>query len=158
MFIHSLLKDAISEVGAQIVALGGFSQGSAAMLISLLTWTGGPLGALFGLCSWLSFKQHLKKVVRPMSPSEDSCTEEERTEEKTNLPAEAIAWLRKKFILPIEQSSSGSTSLPFQPTNLNLFHGHKDVVVNMELGEQARVCLASLGTRVLESEYPALGH
>lgn len=46
IFIDSLLEDAISEVGPHNVALGGFSQGCAAMLISLLMWTGEPLGAL----------------------------------------------------------------------------------------------------------------
>lgn len=42
--------------------------------------------------------------------------------------------------------------------NLNLFHGQEDVIVNMELTEQARICLTSLGARVLLSEYPALGY
>lgn len=56
------------------MALGGLSQGRAAMLISLLTWTGEPLGALFGLCGWLPFEQHMTKIVRPIAPSEDSFT------------------------------------------------------------------------------------
>ena len=55
-FVHSLLRNAIEEVAAHNMALGGFSQGYAAMLISLLTWTGELLGTLFGMCGWLPFE------------------------------------------------------------------------------------------------------
>lgn len=129
------------------------------MLISLLTWTGEPLGALFGLCGWPPFKQHMTKIVRLIPSSEDSFTEKEGTEQITNRPAEAIAWLKEKLKLhPIEQSPSCSICLPFQHTNLNQFQGQEDVIVNMGLTEQARICLASLRAGVLWSEYPALGH
>lgn len=160
-FIHGLLTEAIKEVGAGNVALGGLSQGCAATLISLLTWEGETLGAAFGMCGWLPLRQHIADFVDPRPPSEDGedpfAREEDNVERKT-LPAQAIAWLREELDFPIEGSPSGSTLLPFQRTPLFLAHGTDDDKVRVELGREAKDCLAKLRAEVEWREYGGLGH
>ena len=159
-YIHTLLTEAVQEVGAENVILGGLSQGCAATLISILLWTGEPLGAVFGMCGWLPFRHHIADIADPQLPSEDDenpFAPEEHTVGEVDLPAEAVAWLREELEFPIVQSSP-STFLPFQRTPFFLAHGIEDQKVNVELGRQARDCLAALRAKVEWWEYEELGH
>ena len=160
-FIHGLLTEAIHEVGAENVTLGSLSQGCAATLISILLWTGEPLCAVFGMCGWLPLRHHIADIADPQTPSEgdeDVFAREEHTDGKIDLPAEAIAWLREELDFPPAQSSSPLTFLPFQRIPIFLAHGTEDEKVNIELGRQARDCLAALGAKVEWREYENLGH
>ena len=159
--IHELLTEAIQEVGAENVALGGLSQGCAATLISILLWTGEPLGAVFGMCGWLPLRHHMADIADPTNPSEDDenpFAREKHTDGKVDLPAETIAWLREELDIPTARSSSPSTFLPFQRISIFLAHGTEDEKVGIELGRQARDCLRVLGAKVEWREYEDLGH
>ena len=160
-FIHDLLTGAIQEVGAENVTLGSLSQGCAATLISILLWTGTPLGAVFGMCGWLPLPHHLADIADPQTPIEDDenpFAREEHEDGQVDLPAEAVAWLREELDFPAAPSSSLSTFLPFQRTPIFLAHGTEDEKVSVELGRQARDCLGVLGANVQWKEYEGLGH
>ena len=160
-FIHGLLTEAMQEVGAENVALGGLSQGCAATLISILLWTGEPLGAVFDMCGWLPLRHHMADKVDPQTPSDDGenpFAREEHIGEKVDLPAEAVAWLREELDLPTARPSSPSTFLPFQRIPIFLAHGTEDEKVSIELGREARDCLRVLGAKVEWREYENLGH
>ena len=157
-FIYRLLGEAIQEVGAENVTLGSLSQGCAVTLISILLWTGEPLGAVFGMCGWLPLRHHMADIADPQPPSEgddNPFAREEHTDEEVDLPAEAIAWLREELEFPTARSSS---PLPFQQTPIFLAHGARDEKVNIDLGRQARDCLGALGAKVEWREYEDLGH
>ena len=62
-YIHCLIEEATAKVGAKNVILGGLSQGCAAALITMLTWTGEPIGAVFGMCGWLPFARSLEEIA-----------------------------------------------------------------------------------------------
>lgn len=63
-FLHGLLRKEIALVGAGNVVLGGLSQGCAAALIAMLLWDGDPFAAVFGMCGYLPFGQHMEDIVR----------------------------------------------------------------------------------------------
>ena len=160
-FIHRLLTEAIQEVGAENVTLGGLSQGCAGTLISILLWTGEPLGAVFGMCGWLPLRHHMVDIVDPQTSTEDDenpFAREEHIDGKFNLPAEATAWLREQLDFPTAPSPSPSTFLPLQRIPIFLAHGTEDEKVSIELGRQARDCLGVLGAKVEWMEYEGLGH
>ena len=113
------------------------------------------------MCGWLPLRHHLADIADPYTPSEDDddvFAREEQTDEKVDLPAHAVEFLREELDFPNAQSSLPSTSLPFQRTPLFLAHGTKDEKVNVELGRQARDCLVALGASVEWREYDDLGH
>ncbi|CAD6575380.1 MAG: hypothetical protein ASARMPREDX12_007246 [Alectoria sarmentosa] len=176
-YVHGLITEAVKEVGANNVALGGLSQGCAAMLISMLTWDGEPLAAAFGMCGWLPLRQHLADITDPQTQSdngENPFAQEEDADGELDLPAQAVAWLREELDLPIRSTpsviapnsassptpspSSPNILLPFQRTPLFLAHGTADEKVKIELGLEARDCLTSLQIDVTWSEYESLGH
>ena len=143
------------------MALGGLSQGCAVTLISILLWTGEPLGAVFGMCGWLPFRHHMADIADPPTSSEDDenpFAREEHINGKVDVPAEAVAWLREELDFPTARSSSSSTFLPFQRIPIFLAHGTEDEKVSIELGRQARDCLGVLGSKVEWREYEDLGH
>lgn len=175
-YVHGLITEAVKEVGAKNVALGGLSQGCAAMLISLLTWDGEPLAAAFGMCGWLPLRHHLADFTDPRTQidgGENPFAQEEDADEELDLPAQAAAWLREELDLPMRStspviapnsassptpSSSPKVLLPFQHIPLFLAHGTADEKVKIELGHQARDCLTSLQIEVTWREYESLGH
>ena len=160
-FIHGLLTEAIQEVGAENVTLGSLSQGCAATLISILLWMGEPLGAVFGMCGWLPLRHHMADIADPQTPSEgdeDVFARVEHTDGEVDLPAEAVTWLREELDFPTARPCSPSTFLQFQHIPIFLAHGARDEKVYIELGRQARDCLAVLGAKVEWREYGDLGH
>lgn len=165
-YIHGLLTEAIEEVGAENVVLGGLSQGCAATLISLLTWEGEPLAAAFGMCGWLPLQHHMADIANPQAPSDsddDPFTREDDKNQGLDVPGRAVAWLREEIDLLATPASSLSgpaspTPLAFQRTPVLLAHGTEDEKVKVELGRDARDCLASLGAEVSWMEYEDLAH
>ena len=143
------------------MTLGSLSQGCAATLISILLWTGEPLGAVFGMCGWLPLRHHMADIADPPTPKDDyenPIAQEEPIDGKVDLPAEAVAWLSEELDFPTAQPSSTSTFHPFQRIPIFLAHGTEDEKVSIELGRQARDCLAVLGAKVEWREYEDLGH
>ena len=165
-YIHSLLTEAIEEVGPENVVLGGLSQDCAATLISLLTWEGKPLAAAFGMCGWLPLRQHMTDIVNPQAESgddEDPFARENEKDREQDLPATTVARLREELELPSTTTSSfvqllSPETLPFQRTPIFLAHGAEDETVKVELGHDARDCLALLRAEVIWKEYQGLGH
>ncbi len=175
-YIHNLITEAVKEVGAKNVVLGGLSQGGAATLISLLLWEGEPLAASFGMCGWLPLRQHMTDITDPRTWSDDGddpFAREEDAGQVLDLPTQVVAWLMEELNLPVlsglsvlrpdsasspAASSSPVTSLPFQRTPLFLAHGTEDEKVKVELGHEARDCLASLRGEVRWREYEGLEH
>ena len=72
-FIHGILREEIAIVGAENVILGGLSQGCAAALIATLLWEGEPLAAVFGMCGWLPYREHMQEIAE----STDSADEDD---------------------------------------------------------------------------------
>jgi len=175
-YIHGLLAEVIEEIGAANVALGGLSQGCAATLIAFLTWDGEPLGAVFGFCGWLPFCSHMVEIMDPQPLSDEGDVvfgQSGNEKQELDLPAEAVVWLREEIDLPITTPSS-APEISTVPTALNqpssleqlcvqrtpifLAHGTEDEKVPIELGYEARDCLASMKASVSWREYGGLGH
>lgn len=164
-YIHGLITEAIREVGARNVVLGGLSQGCAATLIALLLWEGEPLAAGFGMCGWLPLRQHMADIVDPQTPrdnGEDPFAQADDRDQELDLPVKTVAWLREELDLPTPPAASvgqiSPVSLAFQRTLLLLAHGIEDEKVKVELGHEARDTLVSLKIEVDWKEYEGLGH
>ena len=160
------------------MVLGGLSQGCAATLISLLSWQGRALAAVFGFCGSLPLQQHISEFVgQDISGDEDvdiRFARDPNEDQEFNSSAQAVTWLREEIDLPvsptcaerIETSTSFATSalptpttqLSFQQTPVFLAHGVKDEKVIIRLGHQARDCIKRLQTSVEWREYEDLGH
>ncbi|KAL8761661.1 MAG: hypothetical protein Q9184_002245 [Pyrenodesmia sp. 2 TL-2023] len=163
-YVHSLLRSAVDEVGAENVVLGGLSQGCAAALVALLMWEGEPLAAGFGMCGWLPFWVQMEEIV---AGSEDGVDDDddggdgdedlfERDEEdagEKDAPTQAITFLREEVGLPAKDPS-----MSFQRIPLFLGHGAEDEKVPVGLGREAASCLKRLGASVEWREYEGLGH
>ncbi|KAG6995854.1 hypothetical protein G7Y79_00041g078060 [Physcia stellaris] len=157
-FIHSLLREAIHEVGAKNVILGGLSQGCAAALIALLTWDGEPIAAFFGMCGWLPFRKPMEEIMCPSELDQDANTAGdlfETCEESTDkdLPDQAATYLYEELAL-----NGTKPSMAFQHVPVFLGHGVDDEKVVVELGREAASCLRSMGANVKWTEYEGLGH
>lgn len=166
-YIHSLLTEAIAEVGASNVVLGGLSQGCAATLISLLTWEGAPLAGVFGFCGWLPLRQHMVDIADPttLSDGEDPFARDSDAGKERDLPAEAVAWLKEELdlasvssLLASEAASIPAPALPFQRTPIFLAHGTDDDRVDIRFGEEASACMTMLGAEGVWREYKGLEH
>jgi len=175
-YIHGLLTEAIKEVGAEKVVLGGLSQGCAAVLVALLTWDGEPLAAVFGFCGWLPLRSHLVDIMesQPLSDEGDVVFgQSDNKKQALDLPAEAVAWLTEEIDLPVASLSpasktslapnvvrqpSFSKDLPVQMTPIFLAHGTEDEKVPIRLGYEAKDCLVMMKASVNWREYEGLGH
>ena len=172
-FIHGLLGDAIEEVGASNVILGGLSQGCAATLISLLTWEGESLAAVFGMCGWLPLGRHVADIMEPnllKGNNNDLFGGGGDATQNLSMPEQAIEWLREEIDISasptassrspgtLTTGSSSSQVLTFQHTPIFLAHGTDDEKVPFQLGRDARDCLVSMEAQLHWKEYEDLGH
>ncbi len=154
-YIHSLLREEIEIVRAGNVVLGGLSQGCAASLVALLMWEGEPLGAAFGMCGWLPFREQMEEIARPQYDGDDEDDPFERSSqsEQFDPPAQAI-----KFLCEEVGASVVQPSMSFQRTPLFLGHGTEDEKVLLHLGREAASCLRTLGMHVSWTKYEGLAH
>lgn len=154
LLIHGLLASEVHLVGASNVVLGGLSQGCAAALIALLTWNAQPLGAVFGMCGWLPFRQQMEEIARAREADGDDIFEREGGvgQEVRDLPAQAVGVLREELEMAGEAGEAGMGTPVF------LSHGVVDEKVPVALGREARSCLEGLGVAVEWREYDGLGH
>ncbi|KAL9015517.1 MAG: hypothetical protein Q9185_007082 [Variospora sp. 1 TL-2023] len=157
-YIHTLLRGAIEDVGAENVVLGGLSQGCAASLIALLTWNGEPIAAAFGMCGWLPFRMQMEEIAGSGSLDDGDGAENDLFESDgeagvQDLPTQGTTFLLEELELPAK-----APSLSFQQTPLFLGHGVEDEKVAVGLGQEAVSCLKHLGASVEWRKYEGLGH
>lgn len=159
-YIHTLLRKAIEQVGAKNVILGGLSQGCAAVLIALLTWSGEPIAAGFGMCGWLPFRKQMEDTAVASEVGldytvggDDDLFEASGEAGDDDVPTQAIAFLKEELEMSAEGHSMAIRGIP-----LFLGHGIEDEKVPIGLGRQAVSCLRHLGANVEWREYAGLGH
>lgn len=153
-FIHELITTEIEDLGgdAGSVIIGGFSQGSAASLISTLLWEGEPLGGWFGLNGWLPFAEEIV----------DAAQQDDEDENEASTPLEkGIALLRDKLDIPAsaqvdDDAEQSSLNIP-----LFIANGTEDKTVPITLSRQMVDSLKSLGWgnhNIQSQEYRGLTH
>ncbi|KAL9635239.1 MAG: hypothetical protein Q9204_002691 [Flavoplaca sp. TL-2023a] len=160
-YVHSLLKDAIAQVGAENVVLGGLSQGCAAALIALLMWDGEPIVTAFGMCGWLPFCKQMEDILGASESGAENASGDaddlfetgDEADGDDDAPTQAVAFLREELAMSVEGRSMVVRQIP-----LFLGHGTEDEKVPIELGRGAASCLERLGVRVNWREYDGLGH
>ncbi|KAI4170605.1 MAG: hypothetical protein LQ343_004837 [Gyalolechia ehrenbergii] len=157
-YIHSLLRSAIDQVGAENVVLGGLSQGCAAALVSLLTWDDRSIAAAFGMCGWLPFRMQMEDIASSDSLDNKDLGDDDLFEASGEIvdkdaPTQATAFLCEELEFP-----GKSPSMSFQRIPIFLGHGVKDEKVPVGLGREAVSCLRHLGASVEWQEYEGLGH
>ncbi|KAE8548865.1 hypothetical protein EYB25_009248 [Talaromyces marneffei] len=153
-YIHELIKAEIEILNgdAGSVIIGGFSQGSAASLISALLWDGDLLGGWIGLSGWMPFAEEVMDATQQ---------DDEDGEESTPLE-KGTALLRVTLNMPASSQNDDATdqsSLNGIP--LFLAHGSEDKTVHLTLGRQMVDCLESLGWsnhNIQWKEYSGLTH
>lgn len=153
-----MLREAITEVGAKNIILGGLSQGCAAALIALLTWDGEPIAAVFGMCGWLPFRKPMEEITCPGEPDKDANSVDDIFEKcegnaDQDLPCQAATYLFEELDLVGKKPS-----MCFQQVPIFLGHGVDDEKVAVGLGREASRCLRSMGANVKWAEYEGLGH
>lgn len=159
-FLHDLIRDEAALVGCQNVVLGGLSQGGAASIVAGLLWDDrkeGPLGGIFGLCSWLPFAGKMKDLSV-------SALKDEASGYGDAPAARAIEHLQNELQLPSTSSAStnrypySSSSLLAESTPFFLGHGLEDEKILVQFGREAAACLRAMGLPVVWKEYAALNH
>ncbi|KAF2143193.1 uncharacterized protein K452DRAFT_325823 [Aplosporella prunicola CBS 121167] len=174
-FVHVLIEKEAALVGVQNVVVGGLSQGCAAALHVLLNYhcqNKGALAGFVGMSGWLPFAGALD----PRGEEEEAAGDGEEDEddifgadddEEGDFGASEDAVGRQPSTLEGLQLRAANTardiaSLPplsaqdtpaFPRTPVFLGHGRSDEKVAVELGEQARDVLGSLGCSVRWEAY-----
>ncbi|GAM41084.1 acyl-protein thioesterase [Talaromyces pinophilus] len=151
-YIHDLITAEIEDLDgdAGSVIIGGFSQGSAASLVSALLWEAAPLGGWFGLSGWLPFAEEVVDAAQEADEEDEASTPLEK----------GIDLLREKLDI---QASSQTDNAEQGPLNIPLFiaHGTEDKTVPITLGRQMVDSLKSLGWgnhNMQSQEYRGLAH
>ncbi|KAK0100180.1 hypothetical protein ONS95_008518 [Cadophora gregata] len=172
LYIHSLLREEISVVGAENVVLWGLSQGCATALTCLLTWDGEPFAAVVGMCGWLPFANVMVDMMAGNQPSSETLDDENpfshsgdedgnpfASEEALGLndrgsdsALSAVNFLREELDMNDDQTET------FRKIPIFLGHGTEDDKVGIELGRESQKCLQLLGADVRMLEYEGLGH
>lgn len=157
-YIHSLLRDAVAEVGAKHVVLGGLSQGCAAVLIALLTWEGEPIAAAFGMCGWLPFRRQMEELARPSTSLNDSGNGKAVFEDPGAVVEVDGPTQGAEFLLEELEQLEKRPAMVFQRIPLFMGHGVEDEKVPVLLGRKAVSCLRVMGMKIEWCEYEKLGH
>jgi predicted esterase len=159
-YVHALLEDAVTEVGAKNVVLMGLSQGCAVGLVSLLLWKREKLGGFVGMCGWLPLRKNMNEAlgeVEGTGDSDDIFAVDGNNEEKTKLE-HATDWLREEIEFPFPSTTTSGEISSICETPVFLGNGTEDQKVPCELGALATDFLKDLNINVMHEEYPSLGH
>jgi predicted esterase len=141
-YLFTLMQRAIAEVGAENVIVGGWSQGCAVSLFTMLLWEGPPIAAFVGMSGRLQYKHtFVKEIVAGDGVSDD--------------PGKAIAWLRA---ILLGRQSSGLSYSPRKLSAVYLGHGAMDKQIAIEQARESSEMLTRLGAEVHFREYGELGH
>lgn len=176
-FLHELLEEeALLVGGADRVVLGGFSQGCAAALVSLLLWEGDSLGGFVGMCGMLPMCGDLLHIFNEA----DGVCSDDLSGPKTNISCFGLVLDEEqdpfdwggsrssasplsqglnliKDEMGMEELTTGSEA-PFQRTPVFLGHGTEDDRVLIEHGQAASRALRAMGCDVEFQCYDGLGH
>jgi predicted esterase len=156
-FLHGLIKDAITEVGASSVVVGGLSQGGAASMAAMLLWNREPIAAWFGLCTRLPFCLRIQEALD--AAEEQDGIFESSGKKHARMPRldQAKDWMAEMIDfkdLPAELDKDNSASRG----PIFLGHGTADALVPMKLGEDTTTLLRSLELQVSWNQYEGLSH
>lgn len=179
-YLHGLIRAETALVGgAQNVAIGGFSQGAAAALVTALLWDENEsLGGLVALSAWLPYTRQMADILESGSsgdgeqdvppgaeapddfdPFERPPSPEELDQSVGGVQA-ALNWLRAEIDMPADgdlrlrrvRTARGDTSVLF-------CHGIDDHQVEPERSREASDFLSRLGIESVERRsYASLGH
>ncbi|KAF2004961.1 phospholipase/carboxylesterase family protein-like protein [Amniculicola lignicola CBS 123094] len=164
-YVHTLIEDAVKEVGAKNVVLMGLSQGCAVSLTSLLIWRGPPLGAFLGMCGWCPLRQGMLEAIGDETGEEAMPEEDDMFELSDDNLAEADTrsklekardWLQEE--LDISNETGHRENPPLGDMAVFLGHGSEDVKVPAELGRLATTSLQHLDVNVTHRHYDGLSH
>ena len=158
-FLHGLIRDAITEVGASNVVVGGLSQGGATSMAAMLLWDREPIAAWFGSCTRVPFCNRIQEALDAPNQEEDVF---ERDPKKTltndeSRMSQARDWLVE--VLDFEDLSSKSGNGNDGSRGALFFgHGTLDTLVPMKLGQDTTTLFKSLGLDVSWNQYDGLEH
>lgn len=153
-YLHDLINEEIRVLNGRAgsVFIGGFGQGCAASLISMLLWEGDTLGGWFGLSGWLPFAEEIANAAQQGDEDGD----------EPGTPIEkSIAYLRKKLGISASPQPDSREGQSLLNTPLFIAHGADDRNVPIALGRQMVSSLESLGWGhhdVQWEEYRGLAH
>ncbi|KAL1865011.1 hypothetical protein Daus18300_007358 [Diaporthe australafricana] len=171
-FVMTLVNQEAEVVGMERVIVGGLSQGCAAALHVLLN-SGGKvaMGGFVGMSGWLPFAETLDPTVVDRDDGHDEDNDifgpdSDNEDETENRGSEQELDRRYVPLLELQRTAANTArdiaSLPslsaaqevvFPSTPIFLGHGRNDEKVSVDLGEQARHVLESLGCKVRWRDY-----
>lgn len=153
-FIHALIHSELELVGdAKKIVLGGFSQGCAMALMSLLLWDGPSLGAFVGLCGFMPFTSSLMDIL-----SDDQNSEEDDVFESTGEDSDRLEAAMRQLCFETEMEPNQSPSKEFISTPVFMAHGEEDPEVEMCHPEQVVALLSKMDLDASLHKYKQLGH
>ena len=154
-FLHGLIHNAIAQVGAQNVVVGGLSQGCATSLMAMILWDGPAISSWFGMCGWLPFRKPMALVTLDSKDADGEIVSDRgpvdvQKTDSSRRP-NSIKWLRSE--MKMAQSRTTPCTGP-----VFLGHGTVDANVPFVEGKEAGLFLRKLGYVVSWREYDGLGH
>ncbi|RMD43749.1 hypothetical protein DV735_g1310, partial [Chaetothyriales sp. CBS 134920] len=157
-YLHGLMRDAIAEVGASNLIVGGLSQGGATTLTAMLLWEGEPIGCWFGLCSRLPFRPRIKKAIDELTRNSGRALELVAEDvPKTAKLRCARDWLYRELEFPDSPVTGGSRNEGSRGP-IFLGHGTLDPLVPLHLGSESALLLEMIGLKTDWHQYDGLGH
>jgi predicted esterase len=158
-FLRDLITKEMELIPPENIILGGLSQGCATALHALMTLNL-TLGAFVGMSGWFPFVKHLKDIVRSPaggSPTQTIEVDGDGEGKQTNIPMQAVNFLRKNMNIEPLPSTAGALPLSLQ-TPVFIGHGEIDDKVVIGLGRQIHETAVSLGMDSTFKEYKGFGH
>ena len=147
--ILRIIDDEVKLLGgdAQRVVLGGWSQGSATGLWTVICGAASrnvekSLGGFFGIGPWMSFVDELSEVISDVD-GEDETTERNAIK--------GIGFLKQRIDLPGDVNAEAAKNLANTPVLLG--HGIDDAVVPISLGRNICAVLRRMGMTVEWQEF-----
>lgn len=147
-FLHSLIEEVASEVGAENVIVLALNRGCALGLVALLVWEGPRLGAFIGMCGWLPFRNTMLMLLEGDDDDglfEHPSNDGEETSNVTNFE-QVVNWIRQELDFPVleppDLDMKDGSSLT---TPVFLGHGIQDEKVPFETGKLTVQFLIGLG-------------
>lgn len=157
-YVHGLVRDEIQKVEGKSsrIVLGGFSQGCAMALMSLLLWDGEALGGLLGLSGFMPFTSLLLAILEDEDAGSDGdeVFESANNKDDTSAMQRALTQLSSETDMPASQRPSSSCI----STPVFMAHGEQDREVDIEQARKVCTLLQLMGVSVTFNKYPGLTH
>ncbi|KAF4122113.1 putative esterase [Geosmithia morbida] len=156
--VHSLVRAEVSILNgdASRVVLGGYSQGCAMALTSLLLWGGASLGGAVGLSGFIPLNACMTSILDDEGGdgSDDVVFASDSDDGNGDDPLrQAVRALREEAELPESESP-----LSFLRTPVFIGHGTEDCTVDVYHARMSAALLEKMGLAVRLSVYEGLGH